>query len=78
MKSESQAPLSDLKRQLLVCLKKLIKINPIYARAINFVHQGYKTREICEKLNITRNNFYVILTRGRHMLDTCLKTGRIE
>jgi len=78
MKSESQAPLSDLKRQLLRCLKKIIKQNPTYARALNFVHQGYKTDEICQKLGIKSNHFYVILARGRHMLETCLKTGKIE
>ena len=78
LKSEPQASLSDLRRQLLGCLKKLIKLNPAYARALNFVHQGFKTGEICQKLSITRNHFYVILSRGRHMLETCLKTGRIE
>jgi RNA polymerase sigma factor (sigma-70 family) len=78
MKSEPRASLSDLKRQLLGCLKKIIKVNPTYARALNFVHQGFKTGEICRKLGVTTNHFYVILKRGRHMLETCLKTGRVE
>ena len=67
----------DLKRQLIQCLKKIIKKNPVYARVLNFVHQGYQTEEICKRIIVTPNNFYVILKRGRSMLQNCLKRGEI-
>lgn len=58
---------------LLKSLGKLITINRRYARILNLVYQGFKTDEICEKLGITRNNFYVILNRARLLLWECLK-----
>lgn len=73
----SPEPDYDLKRKLIDCLKRIIKRNPLYARALNFVHQGYKADEISQKLQIRPNNFYVILNRGRRLLRTCLETGAI-
>ena len=70
-------PYYHLKRKLMECLKQLIKPNQLYARVLNFVHQGYKTDEICRRLRIKSNNFYVILSRGRRLLKTCLETGRV-
>ena len=67
----------DLKRKLIDCLKQIIIRNRIYARALNFIHQGYKVDEICLRLKIKANNFYVILNRGRRLLKTCLETGTI-
>jgi RNA polymerase sigma factor (sigma-70 family) len=68
----------DLKRRLMNCMKKINKVNPRYTRVLNLVHQGYSTDEISEMLQINRNNYYVILNRGRKMLKACLKTDRIE
>jgi DNA-directed RNA polymerase specialized sigma24 family protein len=48
-----------------------------YARALNLIHKGFKVPEICRKLNVNANHFYVILKRGRSMLKVCLETGRI-
>ena len=76
-KFASPAPDYDLKRKLIDCLKQLIKRNRLYARVLNFIYQGYKADEICQKLRIKVNNFYVILNRGRRLLRTCLETGRI-
>lgn len=73
--ASSPAPNYDLKRKLIDCLKQIIKRNRLYARALNFVHQGYQTDEISRKLRIRPNNFYVILNRGRRLLRTCLETG---
>lgn len=77
LKSSSPEPDYNLKRKLIDCLKQIIKRNPLYARVLNFIHQGYQTSEICKRLQIRPNNFYVILNRGRGMLKTCLETGRI-
>jgi RNA polymerase sigma factor (sigma-70 family) len=65
----------ELKRQLLACLKKVLAANPRYARALNLVHHGYKSEEVCQKLQVTKGNFYVILSRGRSMLRACLGGG---
>lgn len=70
-------PEYELKRKLVDCLKQIIKRNRLYARALNFIHQGFKSNEICQRLKIKPNNFYVILNRGRRMLETCLDIGRI-
>jgi RNA polymerase sigma factor (sigma-70 family) len=75
--NSSPEPDYHLKRKLLDCLKQIIKHHPLYARVLNFIHQGYQTSEICQRLEIKPNNFYVILNRGRGMLKTCLETGRI-
>jgi RNA polymerase sigma factor (sigma-70 family) len=67
-----------LKSKLLNCLKKLNKINNRHARILNMRYQGYNTGEICEKLGLSRNGVYILLSRARKMLETCLKTGEIQ
>lgn len=54
------------------CLRKLIAAFPRYARALNLVHQGFTTDDICRRLDIKPNNLYVILNRGRRILKECL------
>jgi RNA polymerase sigma factor (sigma-70 family) len=76
-KISSPEPDYALKRKLIDCLKQLAKFNRLYIRVLNFIHQGYKTDEICQRLRIKANNFYVLLNRGRRHLRTCLETGRI-
>jgi RNA polymerase sigma factor (sigma-70 family) len=68
----------DLRRKLLVCLRKVITANQRYGRMLNFGYQGFTVGEICERLQISRNNAYVILSRARSLLELCLQTGRIE
>ena len=75
MSSPSSDPV--LRRRLVDCLRKILKVNRRYARALNLAYQGYETDEICKKLNLGRNNLYVILNRGRSMLRTCLETGEV-
>jgi RNA polymerase sigma factor (sigma-70 family) len=65
--------LANLRRRLLLCLKRIGRANIRYARIINLHHQGYGTEEICERLEITPSNFYSILSRGRDMLEKCLE-----
>lgn len=67
----------DIEIVLTECLEKIIAVNPRYARILNLSYQGYKTDEICRKLNINANNFYVILNRARSLLWTCLQKGEI-
>lgn len=61
-----------LKQNLIRCLEKLMKVNIKYARVLNLVHQGYKTDEICQRLKVKQNHFYVLLNRSRTMLSECL------
>ncbi len=70
-------PDSTLELQLLDCLKRIGSINNRYARILNFHHHGYSVIEICEKLALTRNNLYSVLSRARSMLELCLEKGDI-
>ncbi len=67
-----------LKVQLIKCLKKINSINPRYARALNLVHLGYDTDEICRMLEIKPNYLYVLLNRGRNMLRSCLNSNEVQ
>jgi len=67
----------NLKRKLIDCMKKIIKLNPPYARVLNLIYQGYTANEISGKLKINQNHLYVMLNRGRGMLKSCLETGSI-
>jgi DNA-directed RNA polymerase specialized sigma24 family protein len=65
----------NLVQMLIKCLRKIAKNHMNYARVLNFSYQGYDTGAICRKLNIKANYYYVILNRGRKMLDECLREG---
>lgn len=67
-----------LKVRLLECLKKIGGVNARFARILNLHYQGFATEEICGKLDIKQNHFYVILSRARSMLSVCLSKGDIE
>jgi len=77
IKSPSEVPFLDLKRQLLHCLKQIIKRNPRYARVLNLKYHGFKPHEICRKLKVNRNSLYNILRQGYKLLRKCIKTGEI-
>jgi RNA polymerase sigma factor (sigma-70 family) len=66
-----------LKRDLLACLRRMTKKNPVYSRAMNYSFQGYSTEEVCKRLKIKPGNYFVILNRGREMMKNCLETGRV-
>jgi RNA polymerase sigma factor (sigma-70 family) len=68
----------SLKRRLLECLKKVSGANRIFARILNLQYQGFETSEICGKLNVTRSNAYIILSRARRALKECLDRKRVE
>ena len=75
---EAAIPEPTLKRQLLDCLEKLCHANIRQARVLNMHYQGYRIDEICSKLNLTRNNLYILLSRARSTLKKCLETGDIS
>ncbi len=76
--SSDRTDTADMIRTLISCLRKLVHANNRYARAVNLVQLGYNTEEICSKMNVTRNNLYVILNRGRAMLKNCLSQDGSE
>ncbi|MEW6051130.1 MAG: sigma-70 family RNA polymerase sigma factor [Candidatus Zixiibacteriota bacterium] len=67
----------DLRGRLLDCLRKLIVNNQRYVRILNLGYQGYAMVEICERMRITKNNAYVVLSRARSLLKHCLETGKV-
>ncbi len=68
----------EFEQSLINCMKKINKKNNRYARAINLSYQGFAVEEICEKLGLSKSNFYSILSRARSLLLLCLKKGELE
>jgi len=67
-----------LRRRLLDCLKMVSQTRLRHARVLTLHFQGYSIKEICHRLGVTTNNLYVMLSRARTMLKTCLEKGGIE
>lgn len=74
----SWEPDPTLKPRLLDCLKKLSDTKLRHARILSMHFQGYSSAEICQRLEISTNNFYVILSRARKLLESCLEKGDIK
>ncbi len=74
--SENTDP--GLRTKLLDCLKKVGKLNRRHARIIDLHYLGYKTKEICQRMKLSTNGFYIILHRARKMLEKCLETGEVK
>jgi len=68
----------DLKLRLERCFEKLCHSNRRYARILNLHYNGYEIEEIIRKMALTKNNAYIILSRGRGLLKNCLKTGELK
>ncbi len=62
-----------LRRSLIDCIRELAKTGVQYARILNLSFQGFTTEDICNRLRIKANNYYVILNRGRSKLRLCLQ-----
>lgn len=58
------------------CLRKLAEAFPAYSRALHLKRYGYDTESICAKMKISRNNLYVLLSRGRGFLRDCIFDGK--
>ncbi len=66
-------PDPDLRARLIECFQKMNGSNPRHARILNLHYQGFTTGEICSRLKLTDNYFYVMLSRARTALEVCLE-----
>jgi RNA polymerase sigma-70 factor (ECF subfamily) len=73
----SVQPNPDLEAKLTDCMRKIVKVFPRYARVLSLSYQGYGASEICDRLHVTRNNLYSILSRSRSILNKCLEMGGV-
>jgi DNA-directed RNA polymerase specialized sigma24 family protein len=71
----SWTPDPTLRMRLLGCLKKVCRANPRYARIINLHHLGFSRQEISERLDMTLDQSYVVMSRARAMLKECFDKG---
>jgi DNA-directed RNA polymerase specialized sigma24 family protein len=69
--SESVNPM--LRTYLLECIKWLAGSYTKYARILNLRYLGYNTDEICDKLKVSSDQYYVYVGRGRSLLRDCLE-----
>jgi len=76
--AEKDNPKQELKRKIVRCMRKVADTNQRYARVLNLHYQGFSTEEICDKMHLTRNNLYSVLSRARSMLEYCLERGEIK
>ena len=68
----------QLQINLMDCLKKLNRESPRYAEILKLFYEGFNTDEICERLDINRNTMYILLSRARNMLRTCLDNKKVR
>lgn len=71
---ESSEPLYAV--HLRECLVEIKKSFPRYMRILNLHYHGYQPAEICSRLNLNIDQFYVYLSRGRSLLKECHKRRR--
>ncbi len=72
MVASDQSVDPDIQRALVLCVKQIVAVNQRYARALNLICQGYRGDDICQRMGVKRNHFYVILNRARSLLKECL------
>ncbi len=75
---ESKIDESLLTDELRDCMRRLAESFRRYGRIVNLRYQGYSTEEVCGRLSISREQYYVYLGRGRSMLRACLNEKGIE
>jgi RNA polymerase sigma-70 factor (ECF subfamily) len=63
------------RQELMKCLARVARRNTRYARVLNLHYQGYSVDEVSKMIGVTRDNYYVILSRARTMLERCLDSG---
>lgn len=71
-RSASWSPDPVFRETLIGCIARVARSSKRYARVLNLHYQGYTVDEVCEAIGVTRNNYYVILSRARRMLEQCL------
>ncbi|UCC44871.1 MAG: RNA polymerase sigma factor [Candidatus Zixiibacteriota bacterium] len=74
----SWTPKPDLIIQLADCLKMIGKANRRYARILNMHRLGFSRKEVCEKLEMTQQQSWVVMSRARAMLRQCIEHGDIK
>ena len=60
------------------CWRELIGGWPRYARILNLRFQGFSTEEVCRRVKVSREQYYVYLGRGRTKLRDCLREKGIS
>jgi RNA polymerase sigma factor (sigma-70 family) len=65
-------------RVLLKCLDQVAKRSRNYARILNLHYQGYTTGEVSQRVGVTKNHSYVLLSRARSLLEACLEKGGVS
>lgn len=71
----SHTPDPTLRTRLKDCLGKVRRSNHQYARVLVLHYQGFTIKEICERLEAKRESLYMVLSRARAMLKSCLESG---
>jgi RNA polymerase sigma factor (sigma-70 family) len=66
----------ELRHRVVECLKKICRTTMAYARVLNFHYQGYNTKEIGRRLNITDKAIYNILFRARQAMKICIDEAK--
>ncbi|HUV29467.1 MAG TPA: sigma-70 family RNA polymerase sigma factor [Acidobacteriota bacterium] len=64
-----------VRQHMLQCLTEVARANRRFARILNLSYQGYGSDEICDKLQLNKAYYYVVLSRARSMLENCLTKG---
>ena len=64
-----------LRQHLMDCMRQLVRQQKKYARIYNLHQLGYSAKEVCDKMGLNVNTYYVYLGRGRAALEECL-TGK--
>lgn len=67
---KSEKPI--LRRHIRECMRSLTQTHTRYARIFNLHQQGFDISEICNRIKLNREQYYVYLGRSRSMLRECL------
>lgn len=73
-----EPPTPRLREFLMSCWRRLFASFPKYARIVNLKYQGYATDEVCSRVGLSKEQYYVYLGRGRSLLRTCLKDKGVD
>lgn len=66
------APNPLLEGWVLDCFRAILKRHARYARILNLRRLGYDTDEVCRRVGVSSEQYYVYLNRGRNLLKACL------
>lgn len=73
----SWTPDPTFESKMIGCMQQVIKTNTRYGRILVHCYQGFSPDEICDKVGLTKTNFYSILSRARSLLKHCLEKENI-